>query len=165
MFLKEEAMKSQGSVFVDAFVFAWSIAMIIFMVIPCGMIFLYEVATNKPQPMQRYEMTGEVNSYSLVRYPTKDNDYNQFVIILLVSREEWQRVQQNYEKPQGYSMGKEDFPGRPGYVIYGRHSTGEWCGPLPPPGTLVKVSSMTGYTRNVRIFDLQTERMYMSYCQ
>lgn len=156
-------MKNKTGVYVDAVFFGLAM-LYLSMFLSCGLMTLVYAASTLPQPMQRYEMTGEVHSYSLVRYLTKDNDYNQLVIILLVSREEWQRVQQSY-KPQSYSMGKEDFPGRPGYVLYGRHSTGEWCGPLPPPGTLVRVSSMTGYTGNVRMFDVNTGQMYVSYCQ
>lgn len=121
------------------------------------------VLVDSPQPAQSYALTGEVNGTGLVTYPLRGERYSEHVFILIVARDELQRAE-NDARPQKYSIGKNDFPGHPGHVLYGRHSTGKWCGQLPPNGTLVKISSPTGFTRDVRVFDLQTGDVYMSNC-
>ncbi len=41
-------------------------------------------------------------------------------------------------------------------------STGNWCGELPPVGTPVHIENPTGFTRRVKITDLETGQTYRS---
>lgn len=116
-----------------------------------------------PESSGAFEMTGmliQAGYSGSLRYG-KAEGYNTWNFELIMTKDEANRVDTLYTTWLRKS-GPTDVVDRPGYVHYGRESTGNWCGPLPPPGTRVLVNSPTGYTKDVIIRDMETGKKYQS---
>jgi hypothetical protein len=118
--------------------------------------------TIQPESSGKFEMVGEFSSasYSGSLQVGAGEDFNTWQFSLIVPQEEFERVDQLYSWMR--RSGPMEIEQRPGYVLYGRESTGNWCGDLPVPGDMVKIDSPSGYTRDVVITNLTRGITYKS---
>lgn len=110
-----------------------------------------------------FEMTGEFQKagYSGTLCVGCGPDWNTTMYYLVVTTDERERVDREY--PHFWrKAGVNPVKGQPGYVTYGRESTGNWCGEQPPQGALVWVKSPSGYTQDVTITEIETSKIYKS---
>lgn len=124
-----------------------------------GLLMFAMAACSGPPSSGKFETTGEFVSarYSGSLGEGMGEKYNTTGFLVLVTPEEFERVEKVYTDWQSKSSQVVDNA-----IRMQRNSTGNWCGPLPEEGRRVKISSPTGYTKDVVITDLQTNETFVS---
>lgn len=118
------------------------------------------VVESIPETSGRFDMTGQFVRIRVTGSLRSGGGpaWNTTSFMVIATDQEARRVDSKYDYWQRKSL---PFPveGHPGYMYIGREATGNWCGPLPEPGTLVRIRSF-GYVRTVSITDLETGQVY-----
>lgn len=127
------------------------------------MVFLgYQIwLDSQPESSGAFEMTGlfveAQYSGSLCGACGEEFNTTEFQIVVTVA--EAQRVESQYTK-FARKLSYSDPDRHPGMIVLGRESTGNWCGPQPPHGALVTVSSTSGFTKDVVVKNVVSGQIY-----
>lgn len=119
---------------------------------------------EQPKSSGKFEMTGKFveAEYSGTLYYERGEEHNTWSYVLALTEDEYTRVDTTYTQWLRKS-GPMNVKDQPGYVYYGRESTGNWCGgAMPERGSLIHIDSPSGYTRDVTITELDTGKVYRS---
>jgi len=109
----------------------------------------------QPPSSWPFEVTGEFvsASYNGTLASGTGREYNTTIFLLVVTKEESDAVRTAYPKWRRM-VGPTPIGGSP-FVVMGREATGDWCGPLPPKDTLVRITS-SGFIKGLVIKDLKS---------
>lgn len=115
-----------------------------------------------PNRQARFVGTWEMTGKFVTAEPSGSiGNIKTWVFAIETSQQEVDRLNTIYSYGDRSQMGPMKDTG---LFHYDRYSKGEWCAELPPSGHNVRIKSPTGYTREVTIRDLDTNRTYRSPC-